>query len=238
LLFAPDSLLIWVRNQKGPSNVLFEFDNFRRELKSTGGVIHVEPRVFDLLLHFVQNSNRVVSKDELIERVWKGRIVSDAALNSRINAARQAIGDTGHKQALIRTIPRRGFLFAGKVTTQRSEISSAALGTNQVTEPSQLLLPDKPSIAVLPFPNLSGDPEQEYFADGVVDDIITGLSRIKWLFVIARNSSFTYKGQAVDVKRVGRELGVRYVLEGSVRKAGDRVRINAQLVEAQTGVHL
>ena len=99
-------------------------------------------------------------------------------------------------------------------------------------------LPDKPSIAVLPFQNMSGDPEQEYFADGMVEEIITALSRIRWLFVIARNSSFTYKGQAVDVKQVGRELGVRYVLEGSVRKGGNRVRITAQLIEAETGAHL
>jgi TolB-like protein len=101
-----------------------------------------------------------------------------------------------------------------------------------------LPLPDKPSIAVLPFTNMSGDPEQEYFADGMVEEIITALSRIRWLFVIARNSSFTYKGQSVDVKRVGRELGVRYVLEGSVRKGGNRVRITAQLVEAESGAHL
>ena len=99
-------------------------------------------------------------------------------------------------------------------------------------------LPDKPSIAVLPFQNMSGDPEQEYFADGMVEEIITALSRIRWLFVIARNSSFTYKGQAIDVKQVGRELGVRYVLEGSVRKAGGRVRITAQLIDAETGTHL
>src|SRR5215472_6109385 len=101
-----------------------------------------------------------------------------------------------------------------------------------------LTLPDKPSIAVLPFQNMSGDPEQEYFADGMVEEIITALSRIRWVFVIARNSSFTYKGQAVDVKQVGRELGVRYVLEGSVRKAGQRVRITAQLIDAVTGDHL
>src|SRR5262249_28770588 len=104
--------------------------------------------------------------------------------------------------------------------------------------PVALALPDKPSIAVLPFANLSGDQEQEYFADGMVEEIITALSRIRWLFVIARNSSFTYKGQAIDVKQVGRELGVRYVLEGSVRKAGGRVRITAQLIEAETGTHL
>ena len=105
-------------------------------------------------------------------------------------------------------------------------------------EPPQLPLPDKPSIAVLPFQNMSGDPEQEYFADGMVEEIITALSRIRWLFVIARNSSFTYKGRAVDVKQVGRELGVRYVLEGSVRKGGSRVRISAQLIDALTGTHL
>src|SRR6202043_1341501 len=101
-----------------------------------------------------------------------------------------------------------------------------------------LPLPDKPSIAVLPFANISGDPEQEYFADGMVEEIITALSRIRWLFVIARNSTFTYKGQAIDVKQVGRELGVRYVLEGSIRKGGDRIRITAQLIDALTGTHL
>jgi len=104
--------------------------------------------------------------------------------------------------------------------------------------PPALPLPDKPSIAVLPFANLSGDPEQEYFADGMVEEIITALSRIRWLFVIARNSSFTYKGQSIDVKEVGRDLGVRYVLEGSVRKAGGRVRITAQLIDAQSGTHI
>jgi adenylate cyclase len=111
-------------------------------------------------------------------------------------------------------------------------------GEGRVGAAPALALPDKPSIAVLPFQNISGDPEQEYFADGMVEEIITALSRIRWLFVIARNSSFTYKGQAVDVKRVGRELGVRYVLEGSVRKGGGRVRITAQLIEAETGAHL
>jgi adenylate cyclase len=114
----------------------------------------------------------------------------------------------------------------------------AVLDKTASVEPKALPLPDKPSIAVLPFQNMSGDPEQEYFADGMVDEIITALSRIRWLFVIARNSTFTYKGHAVDVKRVGRELGVRYVLEGSVRKSGNRVRIATQLIEADNGVHI
>src|SRR5713101_9178907 len=104
-------------------------------------------------------------------------------------------------------------------------------------DPKPLALPDKPSIAVLPFQNMSGDPEQDYFADGIVEDIITGLSRFKWLFVIARNSTFVYKGQALDVKKVGRELGVRYLVEGSVRKAGNRIRITGQLIDASTGAH-
>jgi TolB-like protein/class 3 adenylate cyclase len=118
---------------------------------------------------------------------------------------------------------------------------ATAQNTPKVSPPESgpaVTLPDKPSIAVLPFQNMSGDPEQEYFADGMVEEIITALSRIRWLFVIARNSSFTYKGQAVDVKQVGRELGVRYVLEGSVRKAGGRVRITGQLIDAVTGAHL
>jgi TolB-like protein/Flp pilus assembly protein TadD len=211
---------------------LLQFHNFsidadRRELRGLDGVIHVEPQVFDLLLYFAHNTNRVISKDELVERIWNGRAISDAALNSRINSVRRAIGDTGKQQALIRTIQRRGFLFAAEVTTPKV-----------VPGQPKLTLPDKPSIAVLPFDNMSGDPQQEYFADGVVEDIITGLSHIKWLFVIARNSSFTYKGKAVDVKRVGHELGVRYVLEGSIRKADQRVRISAQLIEAEAGVHL
>jgi adenylate cyclase len=111
------------------------------------------------------------------------------------------------------------------------------VGGAMVTAPPSLALPDKPSIAVLPFQNMSGDAEQEYFADGMVEEIITALSRIRWLFVIARNSSFTYKGQAIDVKQVGRELGVRYVLEGSVRKGGSRVHITAQLIEALSDAH-
>jgi TolB-like protein len=225
--------------------VLFRFDKFlldtdRRELRGGDGlVVHLEPQVFDLLLYLAQNANRVVSKDELIERVWNGRAVSDAALNSRINAARRAIGDSGEKQAIIRTVQRRGFLLAAEVRAEATG-AAAAIGRYPGAEDKLpgLALPDKPSIAVLPFENLSGDPAQDYFADGMVEDIITGLAGIKWLFVIARNSTFTYKGQPVDVKRVGRELGVRYVLEGSVRKAGERVRITAQLVDADSGTHV
>ena len=199
-------------------------------------------KVFDLLLYLVQNREHVVSKDDLLDAVWGGRIVSESTLTSHINAVRKAIGDSGEEQRLIRTVARKGFRFVGDVREAQSSDGFSSLKTEPATsnEPPAhaLALPDKPSIAALPFQNLSGDPEQEYFADGVVEDIITALSRIRWLFVIARNSSFTYKGRAVDVKQVGRELGVRYVLEGSVRKAANRVRITGQLIDATTGAHL
>ncbi len=223
---------------------LFEdcsLDVERRELRRRMDLVPVEPQVLDLLQYLIRNRDHVVSKDELITAVWNGRIVSDSALSSRITAVRYAIGDSGEQQRLIRTIARKGFRFVGaikeKTTLEDGGSANSALQmTVGVTSPPPL--PDKPSIAVLPFQNLSGDLEQEYFADGVVEDIIGGLSRIRWLFVIARNSSFTYKGRAVDVKQVGRELGVRYVLEGSIRKAANRVRITGQLIDATTGAHL
>ena len=203
----------------------FAFDTDRRELHHKADVVAVTPQVFDLLDYLIRNRERVVSKDDLINAIWNGRSVSDAAVTTRLNAARSAIGDSGEEQRLIKTLPRKGFRFVGPVPEAQGA-AGAAVTDNAVEPPksappkSTLALPDKASIAVLPFQNLSGDPEQEFFADGMVEDIITALSRSKSLFVIARNSSFTYKGKAVDIKQVGRELGVRYVLEGSVRKAG------------------
>jgi adenylate cyclase len=206
-------------------------DPGRRELIRDGQRVLVEPKVFDLLVYLIENQDRVVTKDDLIAHVWGGRIVSDSALTSGINAARKAIGDSGHEQRLIRTSARKGFRFVGK-------LQSAEPPERPVRAVPPLLPPDKPSIAVLPFHNMTGDPEQEYFADGMAEDITTELSRIRWLFVIARNSTLTYKGQAIEVKRVARELGVRYVLEGSVRRRGNRVRITAQLIDAVSGAHI
>ena len=220
----------------------YVLDPERRELTRGAKPVAIGPQVFDLLLYLVRNREHVVSKDDLLDRVWGGRIVSESTLTSHINAARKAIGDNGQEQRLIRTVARKGFRFVGDVGEMEAgnSFSSARTGlpVSSKTPAEELTLPDRPSIAALPFLNLSGDAEQEYFIDGVVEDIISALSRIRWLFVIARNSSFTYKGRAVDVKQVGRELGVRYVLEGSVRRAANRVRITGQLIDATTGGHL
>ncbi len=206
----------------------------RRELRRGAAPVDVEPKVFDLLAFLVQHRDRVVGKDELLQAVWNGRIVSELALTTRINAARRAVGDDGAAQRLIRTFTRKGVRFVAEVTELPDQATTAA-GDASGAAPTSAGIP---SIAVLPFENMSGDPGQEYFVDGMVEEIITALSRISWLFVIARHSTFSYKGQAIDVTRVGRELGVRYVLEGSVRKLGNRVRITGQLIDAASGAHL
>jgi TolB-like protein len=212
----------------------YALDTDRRELRRGPTVISVQPQVFDLLEYLIRNRDRVVSKDDMLNAVWGGRIVSESTLTSRINAARTAIGDCGQVKRLIKTIPRKGIRFVGII----HEDERPAYGAAAISEAPTLALPDKPSIAVLPFQNIGGDPHDEYFADGVVEDIITALSRFKELFVIARNSTFAYKGRSEDVRRMGRELGVRYLLEGSVRRTARRVRIAGQLVEATTGSHL
>ncbi|MXN45569.1 tetratricopeptide repeat protein [Shinella kummerowiae] len=223
----------------------YVLDPERRELMLRGQAVALGPQAFDLLLHLITHRDRVTSKDDLLEAVWGGRIVSESTITSHINAVRRAIGDSGEEQRLVRTVARKGFRFVGDITSSEAEEGRQPEGVGDkdgfsatVGVSSPLPLPDKPSITVLPFQNLSGDPEQQYFTDGVVEDIITALSRVRWLFVIARNSSFTYKDRIVDVKDVGRELGVRYVLEGSVRKSANRVRITGQLLDATTGAHL
>ena len=215
-------------------------DRDRRELSRDRRGVPVEPQVFDLLVYLLENRDRVVSKDDLLDKIWRGRNVSESTLTSRINAARKAIGDSGSGQKLIRTVPRKGFRFVGSVDTQLISAGDAAAGTSDHIGSSQPALPqsDRPAIAVLPFTNMSGDREQEYFSDGISEDIITALSKLRWFFVIARNSSFTYKGRAVHIKQIAEELGVDYVLEGSVRKSGERVRITAQLNDVSTGSHI
>jgi TolB-like protein len=215
----------------------FALDTERRELRRGDTLVAVEPQVFDLLAYLVQHRQRVTTKDDLISAIWHDRIVSDSALTTRLNAARSALGDSGEDQRLIRTLRGRGIRFVGEVCEpiegEVREVTNVAGSSLQ-----QLTRPDRASIAVLPFENMSGDPEQEYFADGMVDEILLALSHVRWLFVIARHSSFIYKVRSADVQQIGRELSVRYLVEGSVRKSGTRVRIVAQLIETEGGAHI
>ena len=212
----------------------YGLDIERRELRRGAEPVALEPQVFDLLVYLVRNRGRVVSKDDLIDGVWGGRIVSDSALTSRLNAARRAVGDSGATQRVIRTVPRRGVRFIGEVNEDgepeaRVEVAHAA--------PEPPVAP-RLSIVVLPFVNLSNDPEQEYFADGIAGDLTTDLSRIPDMLVISRNTAFTYRNKPIDTKQIGRELGVRYVLEGEVQRSESRVRVTAQLIDAETDTHL
>jgi len=212
-------------------------DTERRELRRRTKVVAIEPQVFDLLAYLIENRERVVSKDDLIGAVWNGRVISESAFSSRINSARSAVGDDGEHQQLIRTFPRKGFRFVGVVRELANPAGQepSEVAVNQLSPLSAL--PDKPSIAVLSFTNMSGDPEQDYFADGMAEDITTALSKVRWFLVVSRNSSFAYRGKPIDIKEVARELRVRYVLEGSVRKAGPRARVTAQLIDA-SGHHV
>ena len=197
-------------------------DTGRRELRRDSKLLDVEPQVLDLLIHLVQNRDRVVSRDELIDSVWGGRIVSDSTLSSRIYAARKAVADSGHEQKMILTVARKGVRFVGHVLTPSSGSRPAPIAAAPAETHER---PDRRAIAVLPFHNMSHDPEQDYFSDGISEDLITALSKLRWFVVIARNSSFGYKHRPVDIRQVAEELGVGYVIEGSVRKSGDRVRI-------------
>ena len=203
----------------------FRLDPARAELTRSGQPVPLRPKTYALLNIFVASPGRVLGKDELLAALWPHTVVAEGSLSQCVTELRAALGEHGDNgNSLIRTVPRQGYRFDAEVLAEPDLATLAAQ--------------DKPSIAVLPFENISGDPEQEYFADGVVDEIITALSRIRSLFVVARISSLAYKGKVADAKQIGRELGVRYLLEGSVRKAGNRVRITGQLVNAMTGAHI
>ncbi len=212
----------------------YQFGRFALDADS-GMLFHAgEPvllgsRATALLRLLLDRATEPVSKDALIEAAWPGLAIEDSNLTVQIAALRRVLAQDGGAN-WIETLPRRGYRYVGP------PVARGEPGTSESPQPQKPEIPDKPSIAVLPFDNLGG--ADAWFADGMVDDIITGLSRIKWLFVIARNSSFVWRGRSVDVKQVGRELGVRYVLEGSVRRADNRVRINAQLADAASGAHV
>ena len=204
----------------------YTLDLARGRLRGAGAEIELRPKAFELLRHLIENAGRVVPKGELVNAVWPNVIVGDDSLARCLSDLRQALGDADRQ--IIKTVPRRGYMFAALVTV--------SAGGEPAPRPAAA--PPRLSIVVLPFANLSNDPEQEYFADGITDDLTTDLSRIADSLVIARGTAFMYKGKAVCAKQVGRELGVRYVLEGSIRRSGDRVRVNAQLIDASTDAHL
>ena len=203
-------------------------DVVRRELNRGAEPVALQPQVFDLLVYLLKNRDRVTSKDDLVANVWGGRIVSNSTLHSRINAVRKAIGDNGHEQKFIRTMARKGIRFIGEVT-------EAGAGPSGTIAPA---IDDRPTFAVLPFHNLSSDPDHEYFADGLSEDLIAALGSWCRFPVICRHSSFIFKGRSINAVEAGRQLGARYMLEGSVRKSGNQVRITASLTDATTGLHL
>ena len=239
----------------------FEIDLNQQELRRLGETVHIEPQVFDLIVHLVRNHERIVSKDELIETIWNGRVISEAALSSRINGARRALGDNGNDQALIRTSHKRGFRFVGDVQAIDTDTPAAGAETAQSGKPTGMpgrvsvsaevsRLDDvvsesvkaeaitRSSIAVIPFGNMSDDPENDYFSYGLTEDIIRLLARNRWLSVISRHSTIAFQGRVVDAREIGELLGVRYVMVGSVRKNRDAVRITAELVRAADGKQL
>ncbi|MBL4719667.1 MAG: tetratricopeptide repeat protein, partial [Alphaproteobacteria bacterium] len=178
---------------------------------------------------------------DVIERVWGGAAISDSTLNARVSAARRAVGDDGKSQSVIRTYPRRGFRFVAEITEttapQPEDVDAKTEEPNIHSPLSQQHI-SSPVVAVLPFDNLSADPDQQYFADGVSEDIITALTKHRWLRVIARNSSFSFRGDAKDVRKIAQALDADYLIEGSVRSLGDRIRISAQLIHGETGAHI
>ena len=210
----------------------FRLDLSRRELRHGDKLVTVGARALDILCMLVSARGEIVSKDEIMAKVWPGVVVEENNIQVHISALRKILAGSADGQSSLVTVPGRGYRFLGL------EVDDQAGGPRSSQQPEHPPLPDKPSIAVLPFVNLGGDAEQEYFADGIAEDIITALARFRWFFVIARNSSFTYKGRATDVKHVARELGVRYVLEGSVRRSANRVRIAAQLIDASAGTQI
>ena len=200
----------------------------RREVLRDGRGVPTQPKVFDLLVYLVENRDRVVDKDELLAEVWSGTVVSETSLSQSIRKARALVGDDGERQDVIKTVQRRGYRFVADLFEDEPTPSIAV---------APAAAPEH-SIAVLPFANMSSDAENEYFADGLAEELLNLLARVPMLHVAARTSSFAFRDTRLDVRAIGQRLNVAHVLEGSVRKAGNRIRVTAQLIEAATGYHL
>ena len=202
-------------------------------LDESGNRISIEPQVFDLLVYLIENRDRVVTRDEALENLWKGKVVTDSALGARIKEARKAVGDNGDRQEIIKTFHGRGYQFIAEVTEFSTQKSSENIEPSAAQE--TFSLPDKPSIAILPFTNLAGDPEQAYFSDGLTGDIIANLCRYRELLVIDPRSTFAYRKSSANAEHFANELGVEYVVKGSIRRSESQVRISTQLIEVATG---
>jgi TolB-like protein len=226
-----------------PGGTVYHFDHFtldlvRGVLLAAGGTeVALRPKAFALLRQMVENAGRLINRNEIMATLWPGVVVTDDSLTQVVKEIRRALGDD--EQRLLRTVPRRGFLFAAEVSRLDDQATLVVLPSALDQPPTASHgLTSRSMVVVLPFANMTGDPGQEYFADGITEDITTALSHFRWFSVISRNSAFTYKGCAVDVRQVGRELGVGYVLEGSVRRGGNRARISAQLCETEAGAQI
>lgn len=210
-----------------------EVDPRARQVRLDGAVADSQPKAFDLLLYLIRHRDRVVDRDELFAQLWPGVVVSDAALTQALRKARAMVGDDGSSQQVIRTVQRRGFRFVAELTAIDAEDAEAmprrTLATEAVAEPS---------VAVLPFSDMSPSQDQQYFCDGMTEEVISQLARTPGLRVAARTSVFALKNRPDDVREIGRRLGVTSIVEGSVRKAGDRLRVTAQLVDARSGFQL
>ena len=204
----------------------FSLDPDRRELRRADALIAVEPQVFDLIHYLLRQRERVVSKDDLLDAIWNGRVVSDSTMTSRINAARRALGDSGGEQRLIRTVSRKGFRFVGEL---RQDAATAQTAAQPAREPPAVA--DRPSIAVLPFTNLSSDRAVGLLTDALTEDVTALLARVAGFFVIARSSSFLYRDTSRELRRIGDELGVQYLVTGSVRASDQLLRVTAELAE-------
>jgi adenylate cyclase len=216
----------------------FTLDLQRLALRGPHGEVDLRPKSFEVLRYLAEHAGRVVTKEEMLKAVWPDVRVTDESLTRCISEVRRAISDDA--QQIIKTVSKRGYLFDLVCEDAEEQDAGAASPSRQVgirvaTQPSAT---DRPSIAVLPFSNISGDPEQEYFSDGITEDLITDLSKISGLFVVARNTMFTHKGKAVNVQQLSADLNVKFILEGSVRKAGTRVRVTAQLIAGSDGGHI
>jgi TolB-like protein/class 3 adenylate cyclase len=222
-----------VTSETADSNVIrfdgFELDTALFELRKSGERIPVEPQVFDLLVFLARNRDRTVTKEEIFTEIWRDRIVSDAALSSQIKAARRALGDDGALQRMIATVHGRGFRFVPQVDTAVAPPPADSGGDEALAAIAQ-----RPSVAVLPFTNLNRDPDEDYFADGISEDVITALSRNRWLTVVARNPAFAFRDSQDGIRTIGEKLGASYIVTGSIRKAGSRFRITVQVVDAGT----